>query len=349
MRRSKAAPPILVGDIGGTRTRLALYDRSGRKLLHEIVRPSREYATFDEIALGFLAESGLGPPEVAVLGVAGPVRDGIATATNLPWRLDERALSKRLLIRTVVLRNDLAVAAVGCLHAPPSSITPITPGRPSPKRQSLVVIAAGTGLGEARLVWTGSEHLALPSEGGHADFAPRTPLEVELWHFLAARYPDHLSYERAISGDGIGALYDFFVSRSRPEPRAVTRRLAEGDRNAAITELGLARAYAPAAKAVDLFAKMYGAEAGNFVLRELALGGVFVTGNIGRLIVPARRELFLDGFRQKGRFTWLLEEIPVAVVTDAMIGVRGALVIARKMLAERRPAAKGSAKRARKA
>ena len=348
MRRSRATPPILVGDIGGTRTRLALYDRTGKKPLYEAVRPSREHATFDEIALAFLAESGVGPPEVAVLGVAGPVRDGVATVTNLPWRLEERAISKRLLIPTVALRNDLVVAAIGCLHAPTSSILPLTRTRPSPRGRNAVVIAAGTGLGEARLIWTGSQHVALPSEGGHADLAPRTPIEVELWSFLAARFPEHVSYERAISGNGIGAIYDFFCSRARPEPRAVSRRLAEGDRNAAITELGLARTYRPAAMAVDLFASMYGAETGNFVLRELAFGGAYVSGNIARQIVPARRKLFLDGFHRKGRFTTMLEEIPVAVVTDSMIGVHGALAIAREILASHGSARKSSTPAARK-
>ncbi len=332
-RRPRKAATLLVGDIGGTRTRLALYDRAGKTLLYEAVRPSREHASFEEIALAFLAESGAAPPEAAVLGVAGPVRDGTATVTNLPWRLEEKALARQLLVPRVVLKNDLVVAAEGCLHTPPASMVPITRERPQPHGHNVAVIAAGTGLGEARLVWDGEKHLALPTEGGHADFAPRSPLEMELWHFLYARFPEHVSYERVVSGAGIGALYEFFSSRARREPRAVARRLAEGDRNAAITELGLARAYRPAARAIDLFAEIYGAEAGNFALRELALGGVFVVGNIGRLVVPARREAFLDGFRRKGRFSSLMATIPVAVVTDPLVGVRGALAFARAEVA----------------
>src|SRR6185503_19315626 len=121
---------------------------------------------------------------------------------------------------------------------------------------------------------------------------------------------DHVSYERILSGSGLGALYDFFASRAGREPHSVAKRLAQEDRNAAIAELGLAREHRPAALAVDLFASIYGAEAGNMALRELALGGVFITGNIGRHIVPARREIFLDSFRKKGRFSGMLGEVP---------------------------------------
>ena len=328
----RAAPTsLLVGDIGGTNTRLALFDASGKKALSEAVFPSREHATFEEIALPFLSRSNAPHPAVAVLGVAGPIRDRVATVTNLPWRLAERDLEVRLRIPRALLVNDLVVNARGCLHLPAGSIAPLTPSPPKLKGQNLGVIAAGTGLGEARLVWDGARHLALPTEAGHCDFAPRTPLQIELWHFLAGRHPDHVSYERILSGSGIGALYDFFASRAARVPRLVERRLAQGDRNAAITELGLARAFRPAARAVDMFAEIYGAEAGNVALRELALGGVFVVGNIARHIVTARREIFMTAFVQKGRFAGLLSDVPVAVVTDPLVGVRGALAIAREL------------------
>jgi glucokinase len=134
-----------------------------------------------------------------------------------------------------------------------------------------------------------------------------------------------------VSGAGLGALYDFFAARSRTsEPRAVSERLADGDRNAVIAEIGLAREYGPAADAVDLFARIYGAEAGNVALRELATGGVYVLGNIARTIVPARREIFLEGFLAKGRFRDLLATVPIVVVTDPLVGLRGALAMARE-------------------
>jgi glucokinase len=344
MKKRSSTPSILVGDIGGTRTRLSLYDGRGKSLLLEAVLPSREYATFEEIAERFLESEEAPHPSVAMLGVAGPIRDGVATVTNLPWRLEEKKLARRLSIAEVRLVNDLAVAARGCLHLPSDVALALDGKRPAAKGHHMAVIAAGTGLGEARLVWDGTKHLVLPTEGGHADFAPRTPLEIEFWHFLSSRFPDHVSYERVLSGDGLGALYDFFASRGGREPKSVTRRLAQGDRNAVIAELGLSGAHRPAAKAVDLFASIYGAEAGNLALKELALGGVFVAGNIARHIVPPKRDLFLEGFRKKGRFSTLMREIPIIVVTDPLVGVRGALAMARDLLGKQ-PAPKAAKRR----
>jgi glucokinase len=329
--KKRARTTYLVGDVGGTRTRLALHDDRGRAPLLEAVIPSREHASFEEIAERFLDGAKHPHPSSAVIGVAGPVRDRVAAVTNLPWKLDERALARRLHIRRVLLVNDLVVGARGCLEVPARELTLLTASPPARKGLHLGVIAAGTGLGEARLIWTGDRYLPLATEGGHCDLAPRTPLEAELWAFLSARFPDHVSYERVVSGNGLGNVYDFFASRAPREPIEVTSRLASGDRNAAIAELGLARAYEPAAQAVDLFARIYGAEASNVVLRELALGGVYVIGNIGRNVVPARREVFLEGFLHKGRFRDLLSTVPVALVTDPLVGLRGALALARDL------------------
>lgn len=331
MRSATNHSTLLVGDIGGTHARLALYDERGKTRLAEVVRPSKEHTSFEEIAVAFLAESGAPLPKIAVLGVAGPIVRGVAKITNLSWRIDERRLAKKLAIPRVVLLNDLVAAAHGCLRLRAAQIIPLTSRAPSPKRANIGVIAAGTGLGEARLIWTGDRHLALATEGGHCDFAPQTPLEIELWHFLSNRFPDHVSYERVLCGDGLGALFDFFSLRSPRAPRAIERRLAEGDRNAVIAELGLSRQHRPATKAVDMFAAIYGAEAGNLALRELALGGIYVAGGIGRRLVPARRDIFMDHFQRKGRFLPMLTGIPVAVVDDTQVGVHGALAVARDL------------------
>lgn len=332
MTTRSTSSTILVGDIGGTRTRLSLYDRQGKRLLVEAVLPSREYDRFDHVAQHFLGTSTYGTPSVAVFGVAGPVRNQVATVTNLRWRMDAARLSRSLSIPRVILANDLAVAAKGCLHASPEISESLT-GRPvTTVGQDLAVIAAGTGLGEAYLVWNGDRHLIVPTEGGHTDFAPRSALEVELWHFLSRHFPDHISYERVLSGDGLGMLYDFFASKAGREPKPVGKRLAEGDRNAGIAELGLSGVYEPAKKAVELFANIYGAEAGNLALKGLSVGGVFVAGNIARHIVAARREAFLEGFRSKGRFTKMMTQIPVVLVTDPLIGVRGAVAMAKEVL-----------------
>lgn len=333
MAKPKTVSSILVGDIGGTNTRLRLADKTGKRILVEAVFPSRDFASFEDVARPFLANADAPHPRAAVIGIAGPVTNGVARVTNLPWVLDERALSKHLEVDRFVLKNDLVVVARGCLAAKGDALVTLTEKAPSPKGKNCAVVAAGTGLGEAKLLWDGEKHLAFATEGGHGDFAPQSPLEIELWHFLKGRYPDHVSYERVISGDGLGALYDFFASRGGREPAAVKKKLIEGDRNAAIAELGLAHAHRPAARAVDTFASLYGAEAGNMALRELALGGVFLAGNIARHIVTARREIFLEAFLRKGRFTALLKQVPVAVVTDPFVGVRGALAFAKDLLA----------------
>jgi glucokinase len=331
--RAKQKRTLLVGDVGGTRTRLALHEEGAKKPRAEAIIPSGEHATLEEIVTGFLAGVPHAHPSAAVFGVAGPVRDGVATITNLPWVISERALSRRLRIPKVMLANDLVVGARGCLEVRPAETVLLTANRPAKKGAHIGVVAAGTGLGEARLVWAGGRYHPLPTEGGHCDFAVRSPLEAELWAFLSARYPDHVSCERVVSGAGLGAIYDFFVEREGGEPPEIAARLASGDRNAVICELGLARAHRPAALAVDLFARIYGAEAGNVALRELALGGVYVIGNIGKIIIPERRDLFMEGFLAKGRFRDLLATIPVAVVTEPLVGLRGALAMAEELAA----------------
>ncbi|MFT3772782.1 MAG: glucokinase [Minicystis sp.] len=322
---------VLVGDVGGTRTRLALYERGAKAPLAETVVKSGEHPGLEAIVQAFLDGAAAPHPYAAVFGVAGPVRLGAASITNLPWSMEERALERRLRIPRVGLANDLVVGARGCLEVGPDEMDLLTDTPPVRRGEHLGVIAAGTGLGEARLVWIGGRYHPLPTEGGHCDFAPRSQLEVELWQFLAARHPDHVSWERVVSGAGLGAIYDFFVEHEGPDPADVAARLAQGDRNAVICELGLSRAHRPAALAVDLFARIYGAEASNVALRELALGGIYVIGNIGSIILPARREMFREGFLQKGRFRDLLANIPVAVVRDPLVGLRGARALAEEL------------------
>lgn len=328
-KRSKSAT-LLVGDIGGTRTRLALYERRARAPLASVIVESSAHASLEDAIAPFLSEH-RARPIAAAFGVAGPVKGRAASITNLPWALDAKKLEKKLGVPRVALANDLVVAARGCLDLDASEIELLTEAAPAKKKLVIGVLAAGTGLGEARLVWAGGRYRALPTEGGHTDFAPRSPIEIDLLRFLFERFPDHVSYERVVSGAGLGAIYDFFVAREGAGSPEIEAKLAAGDRNAIIAELGLARAHRPAELAVDLFARIYGAEAGNVALRELALGGVYVIGNIGSVIVPARREIFLEGFLAKGRFRGLLEGVPIAVVKDPLVGLRGALSLAEEI------------------
>jgi glucokinase len=308
-----------------------IYDAQGHAALAEAVFASNDFSSLEQIAAQFVSASTSTRPVAAAFGVAGPVHDGTASITNLPWVLDEKQLSKELGIPRVHLENDLVASARGCLEVEADELTVLTPWPPARHGANIGVIAAGTGLGEARLLWCDGRYLVLPTEGGHTDYGPRSSVEADLWHFLSGRFPDHISYERVLSGAGLSAIYEFFVARRGSEAPEVVAKLREGDRNAGIAQLGLAGEDESAEQAVDLFAFIYGAEAGNIALRELALGGVYVTGNIGHTIVPARREKFLQGFVKKGRFASLLASIPIAVVADPFVGLRGALAIAREI------------------
>jgi len=321
MRTGIQANIVLAGDIGGTNARLRLYDSSGKKTLHEAVLPSGG-PSLEALVGGYLARRKVRVSS-AVLGVPGPVIDGVARPTNLPWVINERKLARALDIPQVSLVNDLAAIAIGCTQAPASTRLVLSPGTP-PKGGNVAVIAAGTGLGEALLVWDGHHYVPCASEGGHADFAPSSEIEVDLLVHLRKKLGImHISFERVLSGPGLGNVYDFFAERLG-EAAAVTKQLKTGDRNAKIASLGLGRKSRAASAAVDLFARIYGAEAGNLALKALSLGGVYLSGRIAIEIIPRRKSIFLGAMRDKGRLGALLARMPVVIVKDSLVGLAGA-------------------------
>jgi glucokinase len=266
----------------------------------------------------------------AAFGVAGPVVAGRCVATNLPWVIDERSVSRKLRIKRVTLLNDLVALSLGALALPAAKLHPLGPGVPKKRGANVAVIAAGTGLGEAILVWDGARFVPCPTEGGHSDYAPGSDLEVELLAFLRSRF-GHVSWERILSGNGLGNLYDFFVSAQgiRETAENVRALAAAEDRNAAIAALAEGRKSEAAARAVALFASIYGAEAGNLALKALAVGGVFVCGNIAaRMAKSLEKNGFVTAFMAKGRFETLMSKIPVAVVLDSDVGLAGAARVA---------------------
>jgi glucokinase len=322
---------LLVGDIGGTHARLSLLTAQGRSASTRVFE-SRKHPSLEAVVREFLASESRKPTvTAAAFGVAGPVVDGRCTATNLPWTLDARELSRKLKIRKVTLLNDLVALSLGALAVDGRKLHVLgAAGAPKKKGANVAVIAAGTGLGEGLLVWDGARMFACATEGGHADLAPRDDLEVDLFRFLRARF-GHVSWERVLSGDGLGNLYDFFrqaVGVKESAENARTVATAE-DRNAAIGQLGMAGTSDPASRAVELFASLYGAEAGNLALKALAVGGVFVCGNIAARLLPViDRGGFHRAFIDKGRFAPLMEGIPVAVVLDPDVGLSGAARVA---------------------
>jgi glucokinase len=316
---------ILAGDIGGTKTNLACFSLTdGRLHLHTVASyPSQQYPHFEDILQKFIA----GHPSkiaLAVFGIAGPVIDGRCEATNLPWVVDARTIGTLLLLEHVLLLNDLEATAYGVLRLEDKDRLILNPGKPKPQGV-IAVIAAGTGLGEGGLVWDGHRYKALASEGGHADFAPRNELEMDLLRFMLKRH-ERVSCERLLSGPGLHALYQFYRERaSYPEPAWLQQEMSEGDPSAAISRTALEKKDEACVQALEMFVSLYGAEAGNLALKLLPTNGVYVGGGIAPKILPKIRDgSFLQSFTHKGRFSQLLSSMPVYVILNDKTALYGA-------------------------
>jgi len=265
------------------------------------------------------------PIEAACFDVAGPVIAGQARLTNLPWIVDEAALRETLGLRRVTLLNDLTATAYAIPHLLPAELHTINAGV-AERQGTIAVIAPGTGLGEAFLVWNGTSYLACPSEGGHADFAPGDAVQAALWDYLLPRH-GHVSYELVCSGIGLPGIYDFLRDTGRaPAEAGLEAALAEaGDRTPLIVRAAMARpASAICAAALDIFIAVLGAEAGNLALKMLATGGVYVAGGIAPRILERLDDGRLrQAFTAKGRMAPMLGRIPLHVVTTqaALLGV----------------------------
>jgi glucokinase len=322
---------ILAGDVGGTKTTLALFDDEGR-LVRDVTVASRDVASLEAAIIGFLGDP---PPRLTALaiGVAGPIIDGRGTATNLPWEVDERTLAAMLRVERVRLVNDLEAAAHGMFALRDDELVPLQRGMP--RHGVVAVIAAGTGLGEALVVSEGRRPTVIASEGGHADFAPRTELEDDLLRYLRKEF-GRVSYERVLSGPGLHNLYRFLRdSGFAREAPAVAEALRGGDPGTVVTEHALAGADVLCVKALAMFVSIYGAEAGNLALKSLATGGVIVGGGIAPRILPLLHTGdFVAAFRDKGRLTPLMETIPVRVALNTRAPLLGAARLAAALLRE---------------
>jgi glucokinase len=324
---------LLAGDIGGTKTVLALYTQRGGELIlaREVSVPSRDHAAFEDILTPFL---GLEPPPLmgAAFGVAGPVVQGRCHTTNLPWVLDEADLAARLGC-PVRLLNDLEAAALGMLQLPPDQRVPLSTCRRA-RDGMTAVIAAGTGLGQALLFWDGLRYHVQPTEGGHCDFAPNSAEEDALLVWLRTKLGGHVSVERVLSGPGLFNIWDFLRDTRRIpiDDGAAQAILASNDPSAAIARLALDGADASCAHALTLFCRIYGAEAGNLALKSLSNAGVLVGGGIAPKILPFLAQgAFMEGFLDKGRFRNLLAAMPVEVVLEPRAPLIGAAHAARSL------------------
>lgn len=316
---------ILAGDIGGTNARLALFERSGNAV---VMRAQQDYRTRDfrslEECIRLFLDENPGPVDAASFGVAGPVLENKVTATNLAWVIDGAVVAKSLALKETLLLNDLVAYGYGALAMKDDEVFALQEGRAVEGNRAL--IAAGTGLGEGGLLWHNGAHLPVPTEGGHADFAPIDDLGVDLYRYLRGRY-GRVSNERVVCGKGLQNVYEFLRdTRRAEEPAALAEELKNAaDAPAVISHHGMAAKYPICEQALDIFCTYYGSEAGNVTLRFIAVGGIYIGGGIAIKILPKLRDSgFLEAFRNKGRFAPLLAEVRVLVIINEHAGLIGA-------------------------
>jgi glucokinase len=316
---------ILAGDLGGTKSNLGLFDVRQGKLVR-IARKrytSHEYPGLKDITADFLPQNGE-KVTAASFGIAGPVVNNTVRATNLPWVIDGAEMAAFLGLKYVRLVNDLEAASYGIGVMEPSDLEVLYPGVPEPQATQ-VVIAAGTGLGEGILYWDGQQHVPIATEGGHADFSPSTDQQADLWKFLKKRN-DFVSSELILSGRGFQNIHEFlspydkhvgFDTTTDPAPE-ITRRALTGECPVCVAT-------------VNLWIEIYGSEAGNFALRALARGGIYVAGGIAVKILPKLKEgRFAAAARNKEKLEDYLAKIPITVVLNEDCPLMGAAFVAWK-------------------
>jgi glucokinase len=325
---------ILAGDVGGTKVHLALFDFTGGNLKHTRDKQfqAREYTGLEAIVKEFVVAEKV---TAACFGVPGPVREGRLRLTNLPWTLDSRELARHLKIDYVFLINDLQANGYGIAELDAEQIYTLNKGD-SRQVGNRTLISAGTGLGEAVLVWNGRDHVPYPSEGGHADFAPRNEDEIDLLRFLWQKYKGRVSYERVVSGMGLTNIYEFLRdARGLEEPAWLAERMTQEDPNAVIAESALEARSELCEKALDMFVSAYGAEAGNLALKFLSVGGLYVGGGIApRILEELKDGTFMKAFTDKGRLSQLLKNMPVRVILESRTALIGAAAYAEARVAE---------------
>ncbi len=316
---------ILAGDIGGTKTNLALFDEEGdaNSFTHLRSFPSKSYPNLEQIVLEYLKEEKVAIGR-ASFAVAGPVVDGISKATNLPWVIDSQLLSRELAIPKVYLLNDLEANAYAIEILSYDKLFQLHPGS-GKKVGNRAVVSPGTGLGEAGLYWDGRRHHPFAGEGGHCEFGPRNQLQIDLCRYIYHKF-GHASYERVLSGPGLYNIYLFFKEElGRHEPSWLKEALSQDDPAKVISINALNEKSELCVDTLDLFVSIFGAEASNTVLKFMAIGGVYLGGGIPPKILPKLQEpLFLESFVDKGRFRSLLETVPIHLILDDKAALKGA-------------------------
>lgn len=318
---------ILAGDIGGTKTNLALFELKDDTLIIQKQQqfPSREFSSFNDVIEAFKEKNSIADITAACFGIAGPVIDGHCRTTNLPWEISTIDLQSYLGVEKVRLLNDLEATAYGMLYLPEDQFVSLNPmGRKV--NDNRAIIAAGTGLGEAMLYYDGTAYHPIGSEGGHCDFAPLTPQQDRLLAWMRNRYPGHVSFERILSGKGVYTLYEFLAeSGFAPQPSSMLNVPEGKDKSAIVSECALKEHHPLCMEALRLFVEIYGAEASNLALKSMSLGGVYIGGGIAPKILPIlTNNHFMNGFLSKGRFNEMLQGMEVKVSLNPETALLGA-------------------------
>ncbi len=333
MARRPIERTFLAGDIGGTKTNIGLFvpGKKGPRLKRLDIYASRNANGLESILEDFIGRSSY-TPLGAAFGIAGPVLNGCCRATNLPWVVSETSIRKHFGWSNVRVLNDLVATAQAIPFLGRRKLCALNRARKR-RRGNIGVVAPGTGLGQAILVFHENRHVAVASEGGHVDFAPRSEEEVSLWRYLQGQF-GHVSVERILTGEGLVSIYQW-LEQSGPyqAPAWLRKRMENEDPAEVISKSGLEDGLPLCRKALDHFVSILGAVCGNLALTATTTGGIYLGGGIPSKILPAlKSERFLQAFKDKGRFQPFLEQIPVRIILDSRAALLGAAVTAQEMV-----------------
>lgn len=325
---------IIAGDVGGTKTRLALYEPQGAHLAQIVLEQfeSARYLSLEDIVARFLKKHAA-RPAAGCFGIPGPVVDGTVKVTNLPWELSERKIEQGLEIPRVKLVNDLVATAAAIPSFTEKDLLTLHPATPARGANVTSVVAPGTGLGHALLVTEGEQYQVLPSEGGHANFAPSNDEEFELAHFLRKKL-SFVSVESVLSGPGLMNIYEFLRDTGKfPEPPALASRLQKEIPAGVVIAGAIGREFPICEKALDMFCHAVGSHAGNFMLTTLSTAGVYLGGGLPPRMLPLlATSSLLPGYLQKGKLSYQVETTPLHIIKDDHAAVRGAAKLAWRLL-----------------
>ena len=325
MARGEKEALVLAGDVGGTKTNLGLFRMGKNRPVPKVVETysSGHAPNLEHIIRRFLDKHQVSINS-ACFGVAGPVQDGRSQTTNLPWKISENNISKRFGWHHVRLINDLTATAYATPLLNRGEFHPLTNVK-ARKRQNIGLVAPGTGLGMALLIWVENRYVPVPSEGGHADFGPNDLMEAELWAYLYERL-DHVSMERVLSGSGLFNIYSWLRDSGRyEEPSWLAKKITDGAPARVISETAMERKDPLCEEALDMFVSIFGAVAGNLALTGMTTGGIYLGGGIPPKILPKLKgDNFMKAFTNKGRFKDLLQRIPVRVILNDRAALLGA-------------------------